>query len=97
MHDRKKTFTLQRQFFESQLIFNSQSRNVCQLSYLHQISAVENEEWKILESRTQKGGIFERTLEKEEVTGSWLDRQRKQELKREGKLVKLLLLCHISR
>jgi len=29
---------------------------------------VENEEWKILESRTEKDGIFERTLEKEEIT-----------------------------
>jgi hypothetical protein len=30
---------------------------------------VQNEEWKILESRTEKDGIFERTLDKEEVTG----------------------------
>jgi hypothetical protein len=30
---------------------------------------VENEEWKILESRTEKDGIFETTQEKEEVMG----------------------------
>ena len=52
-------------FFESQLIFNSESRHVCQLSYLHQISAVENEEWKILESRTEKGwNILRNTWER---------------------------------
>ena len=66
-------------FFESRLIFNSQSRNVCQLSYLHQISATENEEWKILESRTEKDEIFKKkTLEKErEVTGQ-LARQKEK-------------------
>ena len=64
-------------FFESQLIVNSESPNVCQLSYLHQISAVENEKWKILEFRTEKDGIFERTFEKEEVTGQ-LARQKEK-------------------
>jgi len=38
---------------------------------------VENEEWKILESRTEKDGIFQRTLEKEEVTGQ-LARQKEK-------------------
>ena len=72
-----KTFLSLHHFCESQLIFNSESRYVCQLSYLYQISAVENEEWKILESRTEKDGIFQRTLEKEEVTGQ-LARQKEK-------------------
>jgi hypothetical protein len=38
---------------------------------------VENEEWKILESRTERDGIFERTLEIEEVTGE-LARQKEK-------------------
>jgi hypothetical protein len=29
---------------------------------------VEDEEWKTVESRTEKDGIFERILEKEEIT-----------------------------
>jgi hypothetical protein len=39
---------------------------------------VQKEEWKILESRTEKDEIFERTLGKEEVTEE-LARQKEKE------------------
>jgi len=55
---------------------------------LHQISAVKNEEWKILESRTEKDGIFERTLEKEEVTGELARQTEKARVEERGKVAK---------
>jgi len=56
---------------------------------------VENEEWKILESRTERDGIFERTLGIEEVTGELArQKERTRVEEREGKLLKLLLLSH---
>ena len=69
-------------------MFNSESRNVCQLSYLHQICAVGNEERKILESRTGKVGIFERTFEKEEATGELARQKEERRVEERGEIVK---------
>jgi hypothetical protein len=48
------------------------------------IPAVEKEEWKILESRTEEDGIFERTLGKEEVTGELARQKEKASVSERG-------------
>jgi hypothetical protein len=46
------------------------------------------EEWKILESRTEKDGTFERTLGKEEVTGEVARQKEKERVAERGEVAK---------